>query len=184
MSLVTGDDRTRRVGPKVFHDVPSAAEVTSLKRSRSQWFIVSVLLLGALAGLGFVIWSNMNSQTGVVAENRALREQVAQRDRVIAQMTEEAADMQRFREINALRAQAEQLRTEIADRIRQRPGAAIRARGTVYETPTRWPALSENMLTQLQEEVNGRNGRPGLVEVRRRVYDWEQAPTAAPPDEL
>lgn len=182
MALVTGDDRTRRIGPKVFADVPSAAEVTSIKRSRSQWFIISVLLLGIAAGLGFVIWSNMNSQTGVVAENRALTEQVAQRDRVIAQMTEEASDLQRFREINALRAQAETLRTDIAGRIRQRPGAAVRARGTVYETPPRWPAISESALTQLQDEVNGRNGRPGLVEVRRRVFDWEQAPVAGPPE--
>jgi ABC-type multidrug transport system fused ATPase/permease subunit len=178
MSLVTGDGR--RVGPKVFADVPSAAEVTSLKRSRGQWFVVSILLLGALLAAGAALFYFTNTPSQIAGQVEELQDEVKRLGEVNVQLDQEKRELQRFEPINALYARSEQLRGEIRDRIAERPGAVVRTRRTIYESQPRWPVLNDTALGQLQEEVTA------LEDVRRRVYDWvDTTPQAAStPDRL
>ena len=80
MVLVSSDDRPRtRVGPKVFADVPSAAEIGELKRSRSQVLVFCFLLLGLLIAASiaaFALWGQVSSgDTETAAATQTLREE-------------------------------------------------------------------------------------------------------------
>jgi len=72
MVIVSSDDRARsRVGPKVFADVPSAAEIGELKRSRSQVLVFCFLLIGLLIAASiaaFALWGQVSSGDSETAE--------------------------------------------------------------------------------------------------------------------
>ncbi|MFT3727239.1 MAG: hypothetical protein QM759_05390 [Terricaulis sp.] len=56
MSLVQGDERyTPRVGPKVFADVPTQAEVQGAKRGRAAMLLIALFLAGLLVAAVLVI---------------------------------------------------------------------------------------------------------------------------------
>jgi hypothetical protein len=100
MSLVSSDLPGPRIGPKVFADVPSAAEMAgkeaeaaSARRGRSMMLIISVLLFGALlATVGFAVMT-ANANT---AERTAWDKEKKEMTDKVASMTTELETAQRL----------------------------------------------------------------------------------------
>ncbi len=62
-SIVSSDQGARRVSPKVFHDVPSAAELASVRKNRNQLAVWIVLLFGMLiAAIAGLVWMGLMLQ--------------------------------------------------------------------------------------------------------------------------
>lgn len=110
MSLVASDGHGRRIGPKVFADVPSQRELASAKRGRAVMLLITCLLLGALllslAAVGFFA-------VKVLPQVDELKQTVVERDEDIVALQ---ADLAMYREYDPLQTQRneiEDLRAEI-----------------------------------------------------------------------
>lgn len=127
MVLVTSDDRPRvpRVGPKVFADVPSAAEVQGLKRSRSQFFLLCVFLLGllvAVSAVAYVFWTQDSPDNSQLEEVQGKLDDATIRIGELERVYRE--DMSAFGDIPDLRKEVKDVADQIGERLRRVPNAA------------------------------------------------------------
>jgi len=186
MVIVPSDDRRApRVGPKVFADVPSSAELLStqaelqsVKRSRSGMLVFTVLLLGLLiaaAFAAFMLFQQSQAHTTVLNEANARTEAAEQE--LAEYRAQVAEDFGEFQTLNDKRARTRAIRAEIAAVIARYPRAQDRLRpdgdylryqtaGGTWEGETR--AVAENRLDseleRLGAELNAvRAYRPPVI---------------------
>lgn len=127
MVLVPSDDRPRvpRVGPKVFADVPSTAEVTKLKRSRGAFFVALVFLLGllvAVGGFAAYLWQQQQQHDEQIADIEKERNDAeAEVEKWQADYRRDTAD---YTEFNRLRGEVNGFYTQIKEHLAEVPAAA------------------------------------------------------------
>jgi hypothetical protein len=181
MAMVMSDGR--RIGPKVFADVPSAAEVSAVRRSRNWLAILLILVIGALAVsvLGILYFAN---QAQAVPQMEIEHQRIiAEKDSEIAALQQELNRYGEFSNVVRLRTQADEHRTAIANELRRKPGAIVETRNSFFARDRRWPALMDDMQRGLNGEIEGEARVRGLAETRRRVEAWRAAPMAQLPSE-
>lgn len=188
MSLVTGDDRPRRVGPQVFADVPSQSKINAIRSNRNTFATMLVLALGALAlaVAGLLYFANQASEMPQLRIDHAKALEL--KDERIGELTTQLQGYEGITEIVELRSRAAADRKAIEDRIAQDSGASTvipanswftRERGT-----GRWPVLRQGLEEGLRQEINGGgagNNPQGLAETRRRVEAYRPAGNAPLP---
>ncbi len=93
MTLVTGEDRVPvRVGPKVFADVPSAAEVDGMRRARNSMAVWLMLLLGILvAVIGILLF---NLLVGWPQQRADLDKQLEDAQKMRTQLEQQVGELQ------------------------------------------------------------------------------------------
>jgi len=188
MSLVSGDDRSRRVGPQVFADVPSQGKLDAIRSNRNTFATMLVLALGALAlaVAGLLYFANQASEVPQLRIDHA--KALDLKDEQIADLTTQLQGYEGISEIVELRARAAADRAAIEARLAQDSGAAtvvppnswfMRERGT-----GRWPALRQALEEGLRQEINGgpaANSPQGLAETRRRAEQYRPRQNAPLP---
>lgn len=182
------DNVGRRVLPRVFADVPSAAEVNqakvdlqAAKSTRNLLGLVVVLLLGMLiaAGAGLVYFEG---QARVLEEDVAKLEKeskdAAEKSAAeLALVTEQrdglATELRSYQVIIETRATNDKLREDIRTVLEKKPGAAkVRkptlgtdASRTAFEDPS-WPLLRERAEQELAAETLE------LEKIKKEVTAW------------
>lgn len=195
MALVPSDN-SPRVLPKVFADVPSAAELQSAKadaqaarRSRGSLMMVTVLLLGALvaAGAGLVYFANqaqalpvqvaeledqITELKGTITEREAT---IAERDQAMEDLKKaHTAELDKYATLNGRLERGEELRAEIGALLESKPGAAKLYRpplgaengNTAYDAPV-WLRLRDEAEKALLAE------NEALTEIKDKVTAWK-----------
>ena len=106
MSLVSGDDRSRRVGPQVFADVPSQGKLDAIRSNRNTFATMLVLALGALAlaVAGLLYFANQASEVPQLRIDHA--KALDLKDEQIADLTTQLQGYEGISEIVELRARA------------------------------------------------------------------------------
>lgn len=180
MAIVTSDG-SRRIGPKVFADVPSAAEVSAVRRSRNWLAILLILIIGALAlcVAGLLYFSQQAQAVPQMQIDHA--KVIAEKDNQIATLRTELGKYGEFSNVVRLRTEADEHRTAIANALRTKPGAVGETRNSYFQRDRRWPVLLDDMQRGLTAEIEGDGRVRGLAETRRRVDAWQPAPVATLP---
>ncbi len=182
MSIVTGDG-SRRIGPKVFADVPSAAEVSSVRRSRNWLAILLILFLGALAVsvAGLIYFSRQAQAVPQLQIDHA--KVIADKDREIADLRVELGKYGEFGNVVRLQTEADEHRTAIANLLVRKPGAVVETRNSYFQRERRWPTLLDDMQRGLTNEIEGERGVRGLAATHAAVEAWRPAPVATLPNQ-
>ena len=183
MAIVSSDGN-RRIGPKVFADVPSAVELASVRRSRGQMFVLAILLLGLLIATAFGAYLLWGQVASAAPERQALTQQVtdltAERDALRLQLAEEYDE---YSVINERRARVAELRSQIAAVIDQHSAAANNLpRNSAYlslrDTNGSWGASKLQAENALTEEINSLTAELAAV---RRYRPPTSRPTTSTP---
>lgn len=164
MSLVSNDDPyTPRVVPKVFADVPSQAEVTDLRRSRSTmavWFFVVLgMLIAAIAALVFVTAIAKPAPAGPSEAQVAAERQLADARKELDRANAHLSELAQFDNINTAQKDIASYRASIAKWMEDSARANARTRiprraWAAYDTPLPdWKPGVELSLTQHRDSL-------------------------------
>lgn len=114
MTLVPTDDRVAvRVGPKVFADVPSAAEVSAVRRSRGALLIWVVLLAGMLLACFAVLAFTLGNPAPEVAQLEEMTKQRDEQQQLATRLQGQVNQLGSFARIAELERQTGEARREI-----------------------------------------------------------------------
>jgi cell division protein FtsL len=161
MTLVPADDTLRvRVGPKVFADVPSAAELADARKGRGQMAVWLVLLLGMLISTAaFLVFQLMTAGTvkaDLEKQVEDAQEEVTRTKADYARLEGRLAELGEYERIDALSNQAAALRADIAKMLADPARADLRTRipardWRVYDTP--FPSWKDDVEGRLNTHV-------------------------------
>ena len=157
MTLVSGNDGSgRRVGPKVFADVPSQselmaaqAEVSRVKQGRAMMLLVTCLFAGALviAGAGAAFLYSQNAQYAPQIE------ELSEENAILRENADEYASYTNIQDLrNRIQEQRAQIDTFLADKEGARTLIEERE-GQAYLNPPTWGAVSAQTVASLEAEL-------------------------------